>query len=285
MPRLPSTENIEGTPDMTMNTEISPAAASRQEAPSRVSVRGLRKTYGRGSTAKPVIADLSFEVADGEFLCIVGPSGVGKTTMLKCLSGLIPPSEGEVRIDGRLIDGPPREMALVFQDYTRSLMPWLTVERNVMLPLKDSRVPRAERHARVKRALAEVGLSAAVKKYPWQLSGGMQQRVAIARALAYQPEVLLMDEPFASLDAQTRFDLEDLLLALRAELGITILFVTHDIDEAVYLSDRVVVLNGAPCSVAEIVDVGLGRERNQITTRGGKQFAELRTHLLTAVRH
>ncbi|WP_175279088.1 ABC transporter ATP-binding protein [Prescottella equi] len=268
-----------------MNTEVSPASASCQETPSRVSVRGLRKTYGRGPTAKPVIEDLSFEVADGEFLCIVGPSGVGKTTMLKCLSGLIPASEGEVRIDGRLIDGPPREMALVFQDYTRSLMPWLTVERNVMLPLKDSRVPRAERHARVRRALAEVGLSSAAKKYPWELSGGMQQRVAIARALAYQPEVLLMDEPFASLDAQTRFDLEDLLLALRAELGITILFVTHDIDEAVYLSDRVVVLNGAPCSVAEIVDVRLGRQRNQITTRGGKQFAELRTHLLTAVRH
>ncbi|MTD54002.1 ABC transporter ATP-binding protein [Amycolatopsis pithecellobii] len=248
---------------------------------SRLSIRSLHKSYG----AKPVIGDLSFEVAPGEFVCVVGPSGVGKTTLLKCLSGLIPPSGGDALLDGRRIDGPPREMALVFQDYTRSLMPWLTVERNVLLPLRGSDLPRAERRERVVRALAEVGLSEAVAKYPWQLSGGMQQRVAIARAIAYQPEIMLMDEPFASLDAQTRFDLEDLLLRVRDDLGVTILFVTHDIDEAVYLADRVIVLGESPCRVLEIVDVDLPRPRDQITTRSLPAFASLRTRVLTLIRH
>jgi NitT/TauT family transport system ATP-binding protein len=251
----------------------------------RLSIRSLSKSYGTRSAAKPVIADLSFDVAPGEFVCVVGPSGVGKTTLLKCLSGLIPPSGGEALLDGRRIDGPPREMALVFQDYTRSLMPWLTVERNVLLPLKGSRLPHAERHRRVVRALDEVGLSEAIANYPWQLSGGMQQRVAIARAIAYQPEIMLMDEPFASLDAQTRFDLEDLLLRVRRDLGVTILFVTHDIDEAVYLADRVIVLGESPSRVLEIVDVHLPQPRDQIATRALPGFASLRTHILTLIRH
>jgi NitT/TauT family transport system ATP-binding protein len=164
-------------------------------------------------------------------------------------------------------------------------MPWLTVERNVLLPLKGSRLPHAERHRRVVRALDEVGLSEAIANYPWQLSGGMQQRVAIARAIAYQPEIMLMDEPFASLDAQTRFDLEDLLLRVRRDLGVTILFVTHDIDEAVYLADRVIVLGESPSRVLEIVDVHLPQPRDQIATRALPGFASLRTHILTLIRH
>lgn len=261
-----------------MSQEISPIEA-------RLSIRGLHKTYGTGASAKSVIADLSFEVTPGEFVCVVGPSGVGKTTLLKCLSGLIAPSGGELLLDGHAIDGPPREMALVFQDYTRSLMPWLTVERNVLLPLRGSDIPRRERHERVKLALEEVGLSASASKYPWQLSGGMQQRVAIARAIAYQPEIMLMDEPFASLDAQTRFDLEDLLLRVRRDLGVTILFVTHDIDEAVYLADRVVVLGESPCRVLEIVEVDLPQPRDQITTRARPAFASLRTRVMKLIRH
>jgi NitT/TauT family transport system ATP-binding protein len=266
-----------------MNTLLEKPATVAATA--RMSVRGLRKTFGSGAGAKTVIDDLSFDVQPGEFVCIVGPSGVGKTTLLKCLSGLMPASGGETLLDGKVIDGPPREMALVFQDYTRSLMPWLTVEKNVALVLRGSGLARQVRAERVRRALQEVSLDDAVHKYPWQLSGGMQQRVAIARALAYQPEILLMDEPFASLDAQTRFDLEDLLLNLRAELDITVVFVTHDIDESVYLADRVVVLGASPCRVQEIVDVPLPSPRDQISTRAHPSFTELRTHVMKAIRH
>jgi NitT/TauT family transport system ATP-binding protein len=268
-------------------TELSKAvgADATQAAQPRLVLDGLAKTYGSGRTAKPVIADLSFEVGAGEFVCIVGPSGIGKTTLLKCLSGLAPSSGGEARIDGRRIDGPPREMALVFQDYTRSLMPWLSVEKNIQLPLRGGGLSRRELRARAATALDEVGLSGAGGKYPWQLSGGMQQRVAIARALAYRPEILLMDEPFASVDAQTRFELEDLLLSLRVELGITIVFVTHDIDESVYLSDRVIVLGSSPCTVREVVRVDLPTPRDQIGTRALPRFAELRTHVLAQIKN
>lgn len=250
----------------------------------RLEVRNLCKSFGSGPTRKRVIDGLEFAVDDGEFVCIVGPSGVGKTTLLKCLSGLQPTTSGEALIDGKPIVEPPEEMALVFQDYTRSLMPWLTVEKNVMLPLRDTGLRHAERKRRVSDSLAQVGLSESATKFPWQLSGGMQQRVAIARALAYQPQILLMDEPFASLDAQTRFELEDLLLKLRAELGITVVFVTHDIDESVYLSDRIVVLGSAPCRVREIVDIPLPTPRNQIETRSLPEFTTLRTRILTSVK-
>lgn len=250
----------------------------------RLAVVDLGKSYGAGASRKDVIAGLSFEVAAGEFVCIVGPSGIGKTTLLGCLAGLQPPSAGVARLDGDAIDGPPRKMAVVFQEYTRSLMPWMSVERNVTLPLRGRGLLRAEIRDRCTKALDEVGLAKVAKSYPWQLSGGMQQRVAIARALAYQPEVMLMDEPFASVDAQTRFELEDLVLRIREELDITIVLVTHDIDEAVYLSDRIVVLGGQPCHAVAITPVTLPKPRDQVTTRGTAEFAHLRSEVMQLIR-
>nr|WP_043845916.1 ABC transporter ATP-binding protein [Arthrobacter crystallopoietes] len=252
--------------------------------PPRLEVTALSKTYGSGPSAKCVIEDLTFTIGTGEVVCIVGPSGVGKTTLLKCLAGLQPATSGTAAIDGRTIAGPPAEMALVFQDYSRSLMPWLTVRKNVRLPLRHLRLPEAELNQRINTALEAVGLAHAANQYPWQLSGGMQQRVAIARALAYRPEILIMDEPFASVDAQTRFELEDLCLKIREDFGMTILVVTHDIDEAVYLSDRVVVLGAKPARVLDVVDIDLPAPRDQISTRALPEFAEQRTMVLSMIR-
>jgi NitT/TauT family transport system ATP-binding protein len=172
---------------------------------------------------------------------------------------------------------------VVFQDYSRSLFPWLTVAGNIALPLKAKRMPRAQRNKLVTESLAAVNLENTGDRYPWQLSGGMQQRVAIARALAYQPKLLLMDEPFASVDAQTRFELEDLVLRVRQEFGMSIVFVTHDIDEAVYLGDRIISLSKSPCVVTRDLRVDLGPVRNQIETRADPRFARLRTEVLRLV--
>jgi NitT/TauT family transport system ATP-binding protein len=247
-------------------------------------VRGLAKTYGSGPASKVAIEDVSFAARPREFLSIVGPSGAGKTTLLKCLTGLLEPSSGTATFEGTPIAEPPARMAVVFQDYGRSLFPWLTVAGNVGLPLRGKGIERSERGTRVEQALAAVGLPDVSRRYPWQLSGGMQQRVALARALAYQPDCLVMDEPFASVDAQTRFDLEDLVLRVQAEFGITVLFVTHDIDEAVYLSDRIVVLSSSPARVRAVLDVDLDSPRDQIATKRDPRFAELRTTLFELVR-
>ncbi len=245
---------------------------------------GLGKTYGTGEKATHAVGNVSFTVEDGEFVCVVGPSGCGKTTLLKCVAGLLRPSRGEVLLRGKRVTAPPEEMALVFQEYGRSLMPWASVRNNVLLPLRHKRLGRTERSRHVEEALASVGLTRFIDHYPWQLSGGMQQRVAIARALAYQPSILLMDEPFASVDAQTRGDLEDLVLRVRDEYGITILFVTHDIDESVYLADRVVVLTHSPTEVKEIVPVALERPRDQILTKELPEFAHLRGHVYRLIK-
>ncbi|CAN5635254.1 ABC transporter ATP-binding protein [soil metagenome] len=246
-------------------------------------VNQLRKQYGTGAAAHLAVDGVTFDVRPGEFLCIVGPSGAGKTTLLRCISGLVDATSGEVRFEGRPLAGVPGDLGIVFQDYSRSLYPWMTNEANVALPLKVRGMPRAEREAVVAQVLESVGLAKVARKYPWELSGGMQQRVAIARALSYKPRMLLMDEPFASVDAQTRFTLEDLVLRVRSELGISIVLVTHDIDEAVYLADRVVVLSGAPSRVREIVQVNLGDKRSQIKTRSEDTFIRLRSHILGLV--
>ncbi|MFJ6392924.1 ABC transporter ATP-binding protein [Streptomyces sp. NPDC091972] len=242
-------------------------------------VQGLKKSYSQ----KPVLGGIDAEVRSGEFVCIVGPSGAGKTTLLRCLGGLMAPTEGAVYMDGVLVTQPPEKLAVVFQDYSRSLMPWMSVLSNVTLPLRSRGMSRTERHEAGLAALAGVGLEGCEQQYPWQLSGGMQQRVAIARALAYQPQALLMDEPFASVDAQTRADLEDLILRVRQEFGVTVVLVTHDIDEAVYLADRVLVLSGRPTTVRAVVDVPLPSERDQLHTKSLPEFGELRGQVLKLI--
>lgn len=248
--------------------------------PAQFRAQGVRRGEGAGGVraqvgpAQPVL-DLGVRQVG-----LVGPSGCGKTTLLKCVGGLLRPTAGEVFLAGRRVDGPPDGMAFVFQEYGRSLFPWMRVGENVELPLKQKKgLSRARRGELVADALASVGLADAAGAYPWQLSGGMQQRVAIARALAYEPEVLLMDEPFAVVDAQTRADLEDLVRRLWRERSMTILFVTHDIDEAVYLGERVVVLSASPTVVREQLKVDLPDGRDQVHTRVAPRFAELRTRV------
>jgi NitT/TauT family transport system ATP-binding protein len=245
---------------------------------------------GHGPPGQLALDGVSLRVADGELVSIVGPSGCGKSTLLRCVAGLITPASGAVVLDGAPVDRVPDGLAVVFQDYSRSLLPWLSVQDNVGLPLRKKtggragRTARAERREVAARALETVGLAGAGTRYPWQLSGGMQQRVAIARALACDPALLLMDEPFGSVDAQTREDLEDLVLRVRRERDITILVVTHDIDESVYLSDRVVVLTPGPGRVRADLPVSLPAPRDQIETKELPEFVHLRTEVSRLVR-
>jgi NitT/TauT family transport system ATP-binding protein len=264
---------------MTQAATTSPATTA-QAGEAILKVDGLGHAYG----ARQIFQGLDFGVRKGEFVCIVGPSGVGKTTLLQCLTGLQKPSQGAVHFDGQVVSGTPQGMAIVFQDYSRSLMPWLSVIDNVALPLRSAGVRKKERLQIATSALAEVGLEDFTAAYPWQLSGGMQQRVAIARALAFEPKVIVMDEPFASVDAQTRSDLEDLVLKVRDDLGITVLLVTHDIDEAVYLADTVLVLTGKPASVEAMIPVDLPTPRDQLATKAEHRFAELRAEVYRMIK-
>jgi NitT/TauT family transport system ATP-binding protein len=250
---------------------------------------GVREP-GHGPPGQLALDGVSLRVADGELVSIVGPSGCGKSTLLRCVAGLITPASGAVVLDGAPVDRVPDGLAVVFQDYSRSLLPWLSVQDNVGLPLRKKtggragRTARAERREVAARALETVGLAGAGTRYPWQLSGGMQQRVAIARALACDPALLLMDEPFGSVDAQTREDLEDLILAVRRQRDITILLVTHDIDESVYVGDRVVVLTRGPGRVRADLPVDLPAPRDQISTRELPAFVHLRASVGRLVR-
>ncbi len=244
----------------------------------------LSHTYSAGTDdAFTAVGDISFDVAEGEIACIVGPSGCGKSTLMRIIAGLMKPTRGTVEIRGKQVNGVPGDLAMVFQDYSRSLFPWHRVEQNVEFPLKH--LDRAERRARAAEALEAVRLKGHESKYPWELSGGMQQRVAIARALAVQPQILLMDEPFASVDAQTRADLEDLLLSIHGDLGITVVLVTHDIDESIYLADRVVALSGHPSTVLEVLHIDLERPRDQLSTKEDDRFLANRHRIFELLRH
>ena len=264
---------------MSAETRTKKTTATKDAGEVLLSVRGIQKVYATGNGPVEAVRNLTFDLRRGEFVCLVGPSGSGKTTLLKVISGLMAATKGSVVLDGQVVDGPPRNMALVFQEYGRSLYPWLRVADNVELPLKVAGVPKEERKQRVAEALQAVGLAHVPKSYPWQLSGGMQQRVAIARAVAYRPEVLLMDEPFAAVDAQTRADLEDLVRRVWADLGLTVLFVTHDIDESVYLGERVVILSSSPTVILEDLVIDLPAQRDQLETRSEPRFVELRHHV------
>lgn len=229
-----------------------------------------------------ILRDVSFDLGVGEIVGVVGRSGTGKTTLLRVLGGLVRATSGTVRLDGHPLDGPPATAVTVFQDYGNALLPWRTVERNVGLPL-ERRVGRQERRERVNEALRLVGLDGRGTDYPWRLSGGMQQRVQIARALALRPRVLLMDEPFGALDAMTKASLQDQLLRVQEETGATIMFITHDIEEAIYLSDRVLVIAGTPGTITQQLPTMLPRPRDRLATPELPQYLRVRHRLYEAL--
>ncbi|RBM23000.1 ABC transporter ATP-binding protein [Streptomyces sp. PT12] len=257
-----------------------PAAPTTADAASWIEVAGLEKLYRpRKSAPTHALSDIDFQVRRGEFVSIVGPSGCGKTTLLKILAGLLPKTSGTVRVAGHEVAGPMAEIGMVFQAAT--LLPWRTILQNVMVPVEVQHLDRARHRERARGLLEMVGLQDFADKYPHELSGGMQQRAGICRALVHDPAVLLMDEPFGALDAMTREYMNVELLRIWRESGQTIVFVTHSIPEAVFLSDRVVVMTPRPGRIAEIVDITLDRPRDlgvMSSDRAGVYTDRIRRH-------
>ncbi|HEY3911501.1 MAG TPA: ABC transporter ATP-binding protein [Stellaceae bacterium] len=252
---------------------------------SKVRLERVSKSFAdpQGATGPvAVLSNIDLEVRPGELMVLVGPSGCGKSTLLDLLSGLVEPSSGHILIDGRPIRGPGRDRGIVFQHY--ALLPWRTALGNIEFALEAIGLPRAERTERARHFLALVGLSDFEQRYPHQLSGGMKQRVAIARSLSYDPEVLLMDEPFAALDAQTRENLQDELLRIWEETGKTILFVTHGIDEAIYLGQRVALMTTRPGRILDVIDIPLSAGRCAGDARSSPEFAWLRSRIRMMLR-
>jgi NitT/TauT family transport system ATP-binding protein len=243
----------------------------------KVVLDAVSKRYDTGRQTVQALRDVSFEVSAGEFVCIVGPSGCGKTTLFRTIAGLETPSSGEVRLEGTPVTGPETDRGMVFQEY--GLFPWRTVRENVAFGLEQQAVPDDERERRVSGLISLVGLDGFGDAYPKELSGGMKQRVGIARALAVDPEILLMDEPFGSVDAQTREMLHEELIDVWNETGKTVLFVTHDVPEAVTLADRVVVMAADPGRVRESVEIDVDRPRE----RTDAAFAEYVEHIRSLV--
>lgn len=244
----------------------------------KLSVHGVRKVFDGRAGEVVALDGADFEIAEKEFVTVIGTSGCGKSTLLSIIAGLEEESEGEVLVDGEPVHGPGRDRGVVFQSYT--LFPWMTAQKNVEFALHGSRRERADI---AREHLELVGLEGFADAYPSQLSGGMRQRIAIARALSYKPQVLLMDEPFGALDAQTRQLMQELLTRIWEEHRLTVMFVTHDIDEAVFLSDRVLVMTARPGKIKEDIRVGVERPRTfEILTT--PEFFEYKSRLLEAVR-
>lgn len=254
---------------------------------SYLSIQHIAKQYGEGPSAAKVLGDVTLDVEVGEFVSILGPSGCGKSTLLSIVAGLLTPTGGGVTLDGRAVTQPVVEMVYLFQQYSKSLFPWRRVIDNVALGLEAPSRRGNRKTSQVRdlceQYLAMVGLTDVGHLYPWQLSGGMQQRVAIARALIAGPKVLLMDEPFSAVDALARNLLQDLVLDLWSKLKITILFVTHDVDEAVYLADRVLTLSHPPVHVTDSFTIDLARPRRQVETRESPDFLRYRRALYSRV--
>ncbi|CAB4739001.1 MAG: ATP-binding cassette domain-containing protein [Actinobacteria bacterium] len=250
-----------------------------------IKVNNVCKSFRTSKNEYLVLENVSFSVNSGEVLAICGLSGVGKSTLLRIIAGLTQTTSGGVEINGSPVTSPPDYLGFVTQDYSRSLFPWLTVAKNVGLPFRSSATSSSDKANRISEALAQVGLSDAANRYPWQLSGGMQQRVAIARALVVKPRLLLLDEPFASVDAHIRLELEDLVAHLVQQNNVTTILVTHDVDEAIYMADRVITLTNSPATVGMDLDIKLSRPRNQTTTREDAQFTKLRNNLYRGLRN
>ena len=251
--------------------------------PFKLEVSGLTKAFARGHGEKiPVLEDVSFAVADLEFVAIVGPSGCGKSTMLRIINGLIPSDRGTISIDGTAVSGPGHGLGMVFQSF--DLFPWRTAIGNVEFGMEMQSVPRRECRERAQKWLQRVGLAGFEKAYPHELSGGMQQRVGIARAFAIEPTVLLMDEPFGALDVQTRDLLQDQLLDIWQRERKTVLFVTHSIEEAIYLADRIVLLTPRPARVERVLEVPFGRPRSE-DVKSDPAFVELRRQIWQSLKH
>ena len=249
-------------------------------------VEALSKSYRQANgELTNAIGNITCQVDSGEFVSFVGPSGCGKTTLLMSIAGLLAPTSGRVMVNGRAVASPPENLVLLFQEYNKSLFAWRSVLGNVGFGLEARRQSSKDARKKALALLDLVGLSGFENHYPWELSGGMQQRVAIARALAYEPEILLMDEPFGSLDALTRLELEDVLLNIWSELKTTILFITHDIEEAIYLSDRIWVLSRRPSAIIDEIQIAFPRPRHQVATRAEARFMEIRNAIYQQIRN
>jgi len=258
--------------ESSQTTIPAPAQIDPADAIARIEITGVGKNYGD----LQVFKDINLTFKEREIVTVVGPSGCGKTTLLRCIDGLLPVTEGEIRIDGELITEPREGVSMVFQHF--GLFPWKTVQQNVGYGLRLAGVSKKEIEEKVPYFITLVGLGGFEKSYPYQLSGGMQQRCGLARALAMEPKVLLMDEPFAAVDAQTREILQFELLRIWGMRPMTMVFVTHSIEEAVLMGDRVVVLKGRPSNVFEVIDVNLPAPRDR-ETLSHPRFAEVREHV------